>query len=155
MSGGRRLAAVLAVVAVALLSTGSGAFTAAQLDRGMEVNVVEDEEAFLAVEELDPRLEADVNSSTDHADVELVRLTNQFAEQDLTVEVDINEGSNGPDATSEPTAESISSGETETVTAAVECPAGASSEDWTIDITAEGDGVEIQLTRTVEVSCEP
>jgi uncharacterized membrane protein len=153
MSAGRRLAAVLTVVGVALLTTGSGAFTAAQLDRGVDVSVVEDEEAFLAVEELDPAPEADANSSTDHVDVELVQLTNQFTAQDLTVAVDIDERSSGPDATSEPTASSVSSGETETVTVDVECPAGSSNEDWSVDITAEGEGVEIQLTRTVEVSC--
>lgn len=178
MSGGRRLAAVLAVVAVALLSTGSGAFTAAQLDRGMEVNVVEDEEAFLGVEELDPTLNyVDVDGGADsegeepsegaqvtldstHEDVELLRLENRFGDIELTaIEARISgDGAGEPDVLGEPSAaEPLSSGDSGLVTVDVECPevpGETASETWEVTVDAEGSGVAVELTRSVTVTCE-
>lgn len=119
------------------LSIGTGAFSSAQAERGVTVNVADDNNAFVRYEVKDRTV------SSDDERVELVTVTNQLSETIEIVEVMIVEGS---DVLSDVacTNSELSPGDTATISAAHGIAPGESV-DVGVTVTAEGSGVTTQL----------
>lgn len=162
MTRSRHRRCLLAVAAIAFLGTAlqTGAFSAATVERPLQVDVGADEKAALGVES-----DLVVASERNASEEELLRITNRFG-TDVTVEVVV-----GPEASAPPRIRrvdsplSIGPGESETVTATVDCsdaaPGAAAnpteaaprSADLDVRIDARGDGIAVELSRTVTVEC--
>lgn len=145
----RSVLLVAAAVAAAALVAPSGALSTATLDRGVSVQVAADEDAVLGVEA------TDVVVSGDATDVDLLTLVNRH-HADLTgVQVTVSEAnaSRAPSLSNVTGVDSLDVGESGTVRADVSCEGTTNGERVTLDVVAAGDGLEIRLTRHVEVAC--
>lgn len=173
-----RVRHVLLVLSATCLVVGSGAFTAASVERGVSVSVADDEDAYLG---LDVPEEVTVaggewvtgsGASTPAAagerqsngagnseqaglrrqTVALFEVTNRFSAS-VDVDVSIESRPGVPNVESVSPAEDVDPGATASVTAVVTCPSGHPEKDLTLYITAEGHGVSVEMTRTVTVTC--
>ena len=121
-----------ALAAVVALTTGTGGFTSATADRGVEVSVANDANALLGVE----RTTAGTGNGTTNL---TVNVTNRFGTSELdtvTVRVD---------------GESTDLAETGPLTPGARGSATVTAVDCgsTIRVDASGDGVDVTLTRRV------
>lgn len=141
------------------LGIGTGAFSSVEADRGVEVNVVEDENAYLGLERLDAASEVDVGYETD-----VVKITNQFADGlDLSVVVDeqgdgideievedpveiVEEADEG-----ESDGEDLPTGTKAHVSVKCDSPGDTS---FTLTFSGHAGGASVDKTRTFEISCE-
>lgn len=136
----RNLILLLGGASSGAMSIGTGAFSSMEADRGVEVNVVEDDEAFVGYRSRDRNLPDDTN---DDGAVDLVTVTNQFAQKVEIVDATIDDGSeyfgepNVPDGELRP-------GESATVTADPDLSADEEV-DVAVTVTVEGAGVAARV----------
>lgn len=151
----RKLAFVLCGLAAAVaLAVGSGGFTSVQADRGVSVDIVGDDNAYMALDYPNGTVERG-GAVNETVTLPVVNITNQFTEDvDITVEYTVSEtsetsatGANGP------TDLDLDVGDTEQVSTAVTCDdTGEDSVTVEFDVTADGNGVyaETSEPRTVD-----
>jgi len=139
---------VVALVAVAL-ATGTGALSSSRLGRGVTAQVADDQHAQLGV------VASDVTVSGAATDVALLTLVNRRAVTLTDVNVTVREANTtAPPALSNVTSiDGLAPGEAGTVMADVACGATTNSERVDIDVVASGPGIEIDLSRGVQVDC--
>lgn len=143
----KTLSIVLAFTAAVGVVLGTAGFSAMDADRGVEVSVVDDEEAYLAVNQT-------TETVTNETETELIEYENRFGidletfdVEDVRVVGDANvsvEGFSGPDE--------IGAGETEPVTVTLQC-ATEESVSLAFDVEASGDGVSLSTTHERVVTC--
>lgn len=149
MSAGRYVAVAGLALAVVLLAAQTGAFSAIAADRDVQVTVVDDQSAYLGVE-TDP-VSVPGNTTTSAT---LATVTNRFGSS-IDVSVTVTEGSDSyPTLTGVTGPGTLSSGESAPVVADVTCDDDANGERVDIGVEATGPDFGIQLTRSVEVTCE-
>ena len=157
----RRVAVVLAALAVVGTTIPTGGLSSASAERSVSVDVVPDDEAFLGVVEhnqtVDPGLNGDQGNST-KAQVVLLTLTNRFP-TDLTVEVSVGDAGAPPPKMQSLADRSFSlpMGHARHVEANVVCGGGGGptgSDVFTVEVVASGTGIGIELTRHVTIECE-
>jgi hypothetical protein len=156
---------LLALAAVCLVTT-TGAFSSTTADRSVSVSVADDEDAYLGIEIDDPVVveresTGGTNNTTENGtnaadewseDMTLLTFTDDFG---TSLDVDVSVAESGEPSVDLATGTvSLASGETAAVEATVTCR-GDNSRDVTLDVTATGDGVVVDLTRAVEIRCEP
>jgi hypothetical protein len=157
----RRVWLLMATFAALALALGTGGFSAAELDRGVQVSVVEDGDAFVGIHSQDsitiPYGSNDEQGNDGGAEVQLMTLENNFGEPmtfDVTVHdptstpPNLGQGSDGYDsftldATDGPRGVSFP----------VVCAAAGGSETWTVSITARSPGVTAEIDRSVTIEC--
>jgi hypothetical protein len=152
----RRLALFLcAVTAVVSLAVGSGGFSSVEADRGVTVDVVGDENAYLALEyDDDATVEATVG---DDVSLDIVSVKNQFTE-DVNVTVDYGvDGASGLSVTDSSDETELGVGNTAEMSTTVTCDEKG---EYTVsfDATATGEGVSAETgdSRTAyTVDCNP
>lgn len=143
----RFLLLACALVSVVGLAVGAGGFTSAESDRGVSVEVVGDEDAYLALEYANGTVDTTVDETVALA---VVTATNQFTEDvDVTVDyrvdapagvsASISDGSNTAD---------LGVGEMTEVSTTVTCDqAGQHEVTIEFDASATGDGVSADTSR--------
>ena len=144
------------------MSVGTGAFSSAEVERGVEVNVVDDEDAYVGYDASDKTVPTDEN---DDGTVNLVTVENQFHESvDLRItEIETNVIPQDGDSDS-PTVEVVEeersefgTGEADVIRGTVDCTGGAGGTSQVeITVTVEATGVTARLfgdTREFDVSC--
>lgn len=148
MNGRRVLLGVFTIVALAASVFATGGFASVDADRGVDVSIADDDDAYLGISTETATVAA--NRSDDER---LASFTNRF-EEDVTVDVTVVEGSDD-----HPTVENVSDpgtvavGDTSHLTADVICENGTASEDLTLEIDASGSDVAVEATRQVTVEC--
>lgn len=149
----RRLPLLLAGLACLLAVGATGGVTSMTGERPVTVAVVQDD-AYLGVEPVDHSLDPGR-----HDGVVLLELENRFA-TDLT-SLDATVGGDGPTPPNHLSADgpaALPVGTTGGVTASIACDDGASqasTETWTVAVTASGEDVAVEFSRPVAVTCEP
>lgn len=128
---------VLGAAAVVLATTaGTGAFSAVNAERGIQVTVVDDDDAYLGV--------AITANGTENNTTAMVRVTNQFP--DGTTLTTVTATSDDETVSLTPGARTLDTGDASTETlSSVTC-------GDTITIRASGDGISVELER--EIACE-
>lgn len=141
----------LAVLAVSVIVVGGTGFSQMSGERGMQVAVVSDEDAYIGYDT--PNENATVTSGDS---VTLVEVTNQ-AEGEIDVEDVTVEGANGIAVELADFPTGIATGTSAGVDATLTC-----SEDTTttlaVTVTMSGDALQAQIfgdTRTFVITCEP
>ncbi|MBX0295306.1 hypothetical protein [Haloarcula nitratireducens] len=149
----RRVA--LAVVAVAALAfaVGSGGFSSVTADRTASVEVVGDEDAYMALNYSDSQVE--LSGSSEYDDT-FVTATNQFAQPvNFTIEYDVStdEGLSASPASDTVTSQSVGVGNERDVTVQFNCT-GSGQQNATVEFGARAEGAsvfaETTENRTVE-----
>jgi len=147
MSGIRAAALFGVLLALLLLTTQSGAFSAATADRSVTVAVVEDEDAYLGIERW-------TVSETGQATTPLLRVTNHLS---TTVEVHItvveSGGAGRAVLNSVQGPDTLHVGESALVSAGVTCAGGTTAEPATLRIHASGSGVSVTAHRIPDIDC--
>jgi hypothetical protein len=169
----RRLALAVAVVCATALAAGTGSFSAATIERGVSVDVVEPSDGFVGIEDAPATVEvafgAGPNPGAESAGAsavgggETVRLLTLRNNLDTTVEyrVAVAEDGHSPptadrvwlaDGSSDDSAV-VDPGDAVDVLADIDC-ANQPAETWTVAVTAVADGFEGHVDHEVEVRCE-
>ena len=154
----RRAAYAGVALAALLLVSSTGGFTSVNADRPLGIAVADDDEAFLGIETTEPTL-----ANGRHDAVALATVTNRLPGPLTDVDVRLTGATGGqppkllpqgnPDVTVPATLDVTEDG---TVTADVGCSAaggGAHTVTWDLHLEASGDGVTVELTRPVTVTC--
>lgn len=139
----RALSVTLAVVAAAGLIFGTGGFTAMSADRGVDVNVADDENAYLGYE-LTTETTTVNNSSTVTAEA---TYRNGF-DGELTLEVTVIV--DGSEVNSE--TKILSPGSEEVIGVTRSCSPGETV-DVAFEASGRGPGISVSMGRTHSVSC--
>jgi hypothetical protein len=137
----RNLILLLGGASSGAMSVGTGAFSSMEAERGVEVNVVEDDEAFVGYE-----TPSDGTTVSNGDEITLVRVENRFDHDISIVDVEVGEGENvlgeisyNPDETEIETGKDV----------AIEAPVTGIPPDEDADIeitvTVEGSGVTAKL----------
>ena len=144
----RRVAIGLAVLAMALVLISTGGFSAMYADRGVHVEIVDDDRAIIGYESLDPievtgtwtdagGNETDASNAagrvSEHAD--LVTITNRAGAPIEHVEVSSYETPDGIELEDISTPDSIGVGDEETISATVVCKPSAAGSPGDIAVT--------------------
>lgn len=127
-----RVGIAITVVAAALLVTSSVGVSTVALERSVEIEVVDDDDAMVGFET--------VNESENGSTVESLDVSNR-AGTNLTVDAELADGDVDVDAP-----ESVGAGESETISVTGEC-----EDDAELEVTVDGDGIRIE--RTVTLDC--
>ena len=145
----RTLALTFALIAAAGLLFSTVGFSAAEIDRSIEIDIVDDESAAIGYEAHDPAPGNETNEES------LLTVTNGL---NSTVDVDITE-----DGTTEPVkdnidhSEEIDPGDKLEVEQEVHCKGENTDGEYDMDVnvTASGDDVDVdfQETRQVTITC--
>ena len=129
------------------LSVGTGAFSSARMERGVNVNVVDDESAFVGYRSDDRVLPDDLEDGR----VPLVNVTNQFAQEITVVDATIDRGKeylsdeNTPNGDDEDDEEhTLTPGESFLLTAKPDIPPGKEIE-VAVTVRVEGTGVTAEV----------
>lgn len=147
MSTLTRLSVAFAVLGVLLLTFGTTGFSAVSADRGVDVSVVDDGEAYVGIEIVG-------DEEYDEDRVKLLTVTNQFASDIESLQVSVVDGSDAIEADSvKPEDSSVGIGEDTDVTA--KCTMDQSEGSVDLQITGEAGGASFDITRTVDVDCGP
>lgn len=149
MSAGRQVALAGLCLALVLAVAQTGAFSAAIAERGVDVDVGDDQSAYLGVQEHSVSVPGNATTRAT-----LATVTNRFGSP-LDVSVSVAGDEEAP-----PTLSSVrgpgtlSTGESGAVVADVSCDDSAAVES--VDVVVEGTGTDVgvELTRPVEVTCE-
>ncbi|MFD1599660.1 hypothetical protein [Halobellus rarus] len=149
MSALRTLSLVLAFTAAVGLVFGTAGFTAVNADRGLAVNVTDDDSAYLGYEPLADEVRDDESTA-------VVEYHNQFG-QDLDtfgVNVSIVNAESGATIESVDAPDRLGGGAADTVDVTLDCP---TEEDVTLLFEADGGGggVSVSLDRVHAVTCLP
>ncbi|MDY7082682.1 MAG: hypothetical protein SXQ77_09815 [Halobacteria archaeon] len=141
----RRLMLVLAT-AVLLLAVGTTAFSSTAADRGVNVDVVKDSDAYLGITAGD----LDVESGDE---TPLLTLENQFTTNLDSVSVEtVDDGA--LDLSVKYAPDELGIGNSGQVTAEVEC-SSKTTEEVELLIEASGDTVSVEKRKQLEVECTP
>jgi len=146
----RRMLLALFVLAAAVV--GNAGYTTIRADRSVDVAVANDENAYLAFSDAgaDDAIQNGTTGTARTIDNQLgqeIRLRGTEEDSDAGVSfVGLNASSG--------TSEEVSVGAGETAEVIVECT-DSDDGDVTIAFTAEGDGILVETTRTIDVNCEP
>lgn len=168
----RTLAVGLFAVGLVLALVGTGGFSSAATDRGVKIETVSDEHAYVGYDSPDEiAIETDGNATngselngTDvngSETVSLVTLTNRFHVAVGVADVEIDEKPDGLNVTVRSPASDVSLGESEseTVAAELECEDAFESEPLSVTVRLRGEGVEAVVfgdteRRTISITCE-
>lgn len=150
----KRASIVLFAFAVLLGTVGTGAFSTTEAERGVNVTVVDDEEAYVGY---DP---VEVNA-TDGETVALVTVANRFHIPIDVTEVTVTEPPDGNLSVNVSSLEqpaAIGTGEADDVVGTIECDGPVDEAPIGVTVTVNGTGVSATLFgesehRTVTVSC--
>lgn len=147
MSQLTRLSVAFAVLGILLLVAGTAGFSAMTADRGVDVSVVPDEEAYVGIEKVG-------DDASDGDRIHLLTITNQFASGMEELRVRVTDGDDVIETeTGRPESTSVGVGEEADVTA--ECTNAKRSGTVELEITGEAGGATFDVTRTVAVDCGP
>lgn len=142
----RAALAVAAVAVVAAFTVGSGALSVATVDRHVAVGVAGPAGGYLGVEP--PAGSPAAGDAT-----VLLGVTNRFSVP-VTATVAVRVDPVGPPVVRNATDPGrLTPGETARVTAAVRCDDTADRDRVTVVVAAAGNGVEVRMSRRVEVVC--
>ena len=163
----RNLILLLGGASSGAMTVGTGAFSSAQVERGVEVNVVPDDEAFVGYDS------GDEKEATDGETLELVTVENRFA-NDVKLSVSefvvTPESGDYPDidgltpesseetGSDDPETIHVGAGESETIDGTVRCDGNSGRATVEVTIRVEGGGVSAELfgdteTRRFDVVC--
>jgi hypothetical protein len=123
------------------MSVGTGAFSSMEAERGVEVNVVEDDDAYVGYRESDKTVPADLRGD---GALHLVTVTNRFREAVSIVDVTVGDGADVLAEVSYDGSE-LGTGEKENITGHVEGLPPGESVEIEVTVTVEGAGVTAQL----------
>ncbi|WP_066413898.1 hypothetical protein [Halorubrum aethiopicum] len=121
------------------LSVGTGAFSSMEAERGVSVDIVSDEQAFVGYDTPN-----DGTTVTDGSEITLVRVENRFNENISIVDVTVGEGKDVLGEVSY-TQDEIGTGDHLAIKAPVTGIAPGDHADIEITVTVEGSGVTAQL----------
>lgn len=130
------------LIAALVLVTGTGAFSGASLDRGVDAAVVDDENAYLGIKVVE-------TEGTVGSEFTLLRITDQAASDIDLDSVSVTSANppisvvDGGPAALDPSADIV-----------VQCDEVATPEDVELRIEASGGGMAVVKHKTVTVSCE-
>lgn len=165
-----RLRHVLLVLAAACLVTGTGAFSGASTDRDPTIGIAGPDSAYLGIESDgieatlatvpesnnttdDSTAAATDRTPTNETTVELLTVTNRLQSTlDVTASI-ASRSSETPSVENVSGVTALSPGETSPLTATVTCGIDTASDTLELTIVAIGDGVAIETTETVTVTC--
>ncbi|MXV60832.1 hypothetical protein GS429_01845 [Natronorubrum sp. JWXQ-INN-674] len=136
-----RVGLAVTLLGVLLLVTSSVGVSTVVLERGVEIEVVDDDAAMVGFETHEQSVSTE--NGSEEAPVDLITVTNR-AERSLNLTVDESDAGISTNAN-----DSIDAGENETITADVTCDT-VGDEPSTIDLTLSGDGITIE--RTIDVT---
>mgnify|MGYP005860612499 CR=1 FL=1 len=147
MSTLKTISIVLAFTAAIGMVLGTAGFSAIDADRGIEVSVVDDEEAYLAPNQTADSVMNDTQTDVIEYENRFGIELDEFDVEDVWVVSESNvtvKDFSGP--------ESIGAGETEPVSVTLQC---STEESVTLafDVTASGDGISLSTTHEREVTC--
>jgi len=137
----RNLILLLGGASSGAMSVGTGAFSSMEAERGVEVNVVNDESAYVGYKEWDKTIPADLR---DDGTVHLVTVTNRFRNGISIVGVEIDDGTDMLTDVSYDDS-SFGTGEKAEITGRVEGLAPDESVEVEVTVTVEGAAVTAQL----------
>jgi hypothetical protein len=153
--GRLKWASLVFACAALSLAVGAGAFTSVSADRGVEVSVVDDDEAMLGIETAGggDTVKSDNNPETQP----VMTFHNRFGE-DIELDVTVSERDGKPKLKSsrlDPASGELGSGDPATLYAKINCNNGdpPPSEDWSVTIEADGETVSVETTETITVEC--
>ncbi|WP_128904148.1 hypothetical protein [Halorubrum amylolyticum] len=132
------------------LSAGTGAFSSVEAERGVEVNVVDDAEAYLG-------LEAESEIATVNRPAEVVEITNSFADTlslDVTVK-NTNEVVDGVAVGDEDLGDefSLKLGPGESTSVSITCVRPEKAE-FRLQFSGDTNGASVEKTRTFVIRCK-
>jgi len=137
----RNLILLLGGASSGAMSVGTGAFSSMEAERGVEVNVVNDESAYVGYKEWDKTIPADLR---DDGTVHLVTVTNRFRNGISIVDVEIDDGTDVlTDVWYDDS--SVGTGKEAEITGRVEGLSPDESVEVEVTVTVEGAGVTAQL----------
>ena len=137
--------AVLLAVALIMLLTATSGVSSVAVDRPIDIQVVDDENALVGIEETHPTV---ANDTTDT--VALLSISNGL-ESPATVTAHVE--SESAVVNNSTTQHSFDPGETVSVTAPVTC-SSSGSVDLTVRLTVDSTGVTVERTVETVVTCE-
>ncbi|MEF8780376.1 MAG: hypothetical protein V5A46_06835 [Haloferacaceae archaeon] len=147
MSTLTRLSVAFALLGLLLLTFGTAGFSAVSADRGVDVSVVDDSEAYVGIETVGDEAYGDDR-------VKLLTVTNQFASDMEPLQVSVVDGSDAIEENSVKLEDgSVGVGEDTNVTA--ECTMQREEGSVDLEITGEAGGASFDITRTIDVDCGP
>jgi hypothetical protein len=149
----RHVSLVLAVVVLVAVIVGTGGFSSATVERGADINVVDDESAYLRVV-INKSASAQSGNETT-----LLELTNQVGSP-LNITTTVSSKNKDVTASDKTAPSRLKESETGSVTVIVSCTDGTSAKqvntDIVVEIEASGPNVQIVMNRTVpsvQVKC--
>ncbi|SDG21103.1 hypothetical protein [Halorientalis regularis] len=152
--GRLKWASIVFACAAVSLAVGAGAFNSVSADRGVEVSVVEDEEAMLGIETA-----ADMSFDNGVERRDIATITNRFGES-VTVEVTVvDSGGNVPRLKSGGyRSVTLQPGDEATIEPRIQCSAkggqsNPQSESWTLTVLATGVTVSVETTTEIQIEC--
>lgn len=145
-----RLLAVVGVVAsLVLVAPQTGAFTSAAADRSISITVVDDESAYLGIQQSPVSVGGNENRN-----VVLLTVTNRFSEPlELNVHITEQNPDSRPSVARANGPARLAAGAESPVAAVVTCANSTGSDTATVTLSASGDGVSVTANRTVAVDC--
>jgi hypothetical protein len=148
----RTLSIVLAFTAAVGLVFGTAGFSAMEADRGLAVNVTDDDEAYLGYEPLvveDERI-------TENTSKTVVQYRNQFGVDldTLVVDVSSEDPGSGPTVGTFDAPDKLERGTAGSVSVTLECSTEQEVE-LEFEATGSGSGASVSLDRTLNVTCVP
>jgi|AntRauMinimDraft_4_1070384.scaffolds.fasta_scaffold00056_9 hypothetical protein len=160
----RHLIFLLGGTSSGAMSVGTGAFSSMEAERGVEVNVVPDDEAYVGYD--NPSEGQDAVSVSDGESIELVLIKNRFSgdARISIVDVDVTVV---PDEGDSPRIEDVEFpeaefgvGESESITGTAACDEDTGSADIEVSVRLTGSGVSAELfgdteTRRFKIECDP
>jgi len=149
MNAVRLLAVVGVAASLVLVAPQTGAFTSATVDRSVSVAVVDDENAYLGIQQSPVSV-----TGSQSSEVVLLTLTNRFQKPlDITVRVTARTTDRRPTVARASGPATLDAGAEASVTAVATCANSTATEQSTVSISASGDGVLVTADRTVTVDC--
>lgn len=150
MRSRRSLPLLVAVVGVTSLVLSGGAFSAGTAERGVELAVVDDEDAYLGLRAATP-LELPAGETHDR---NVVRLANRFASTLDEITVSVTERDDDPPTVTGVDAPArLGPGDAGWIAVDVDC--GASGNEETVTIAMEASGRDaVELARDVTIVCD-
>lgn len=158
----RNLILLLGGASSGAMTMGTGAFSSAQVDRGVEVNVVDDESALVGYRSSDKVL------SSDEDEIDLVEIKNRFGDDTeikiVNIETEVEEiKGDGPTLDDDPTYPEESFAHWDgykNITGQVSCGSSAGKSRFEVTVLVQGSGVQAELfgeteTRSFIVECDP
>ncbi|WP_144050406.1 hypothetical protein [Halorubrum persicum] len=141
------------------MSIGTGAFSSVEAERGVEVNVVDDDEAYLGLQQVNRYLPTGSNTQLtepgDYQPNDVVQIKNQFSDPlDLTVNVSKAAGvvSDGDIRVDEPLKDGNKLGIGDDAFVAVTCGDSGNGQ-LTLSLDGTAGGATVEVTRQFAVSC--